>query len=113
MPVVITNPDGSTRELTKEEFIADLEKAKAESRKKQAEAEHLRKLQEEQAAESARDNRRVKANPSNWASRIVNAIIKLMNESNMEYKVNGNSIILRTDEADYEIKVTKKKQRQY
>ena len=63
MPIVMTNPDGSTREITKEEFIADLEKAKAESRKKQAEAEHLRKLREEQAAESARDNRRVKAMP--------------------------------------------------
>ena len=115
MPIVMTNPDGSTREITKEEFLADLEKAKAQARKKAAEEEHIRKLREEQQAESARDNRRVNRSQSanSWSTKLSNGIVELLNKANMEYKVNGNSIIVRTDEADYEIKVTKKKQRQY
>ena len=37
MPIVVTNPDGSTREISKEEFLADWEKAKTQARKKAAE----------------------------------------------------------------------------
>lgn len=115
MPIAIINSDGSTREVSKEEFLADLEKAKAQARKKAAEEEHIRKLREEQQAESARDNRRVNRSPSanSWSTKLSNGIVELLNKANMEYKVNGNSIIVRTDEADYEIKITKKKQRQY
>lgn len=115
MPIVVTNPDGSTREISKEEFLADWEKAKTQARKKAAEEEHIRKLREEQQAESARDNRRVNRSPSanSWSIKLSNGIVELLNKANMEYKVNGNSIIVRTDEADYEIKITKKKQRQY
>ena len=117
MSIVVTNPDGSTREITKEEFLADWEKAKAkaQARKKAAEEEHIRKLREEQQAESARDNRRVNRSPSanSWSTKLSNGIVELLNKANMEYKVNGNSIIVRTNEADYEIKITKKKQRQY
>ena len=104
MPIVVTNPDGSTREITKEEFLADLEKAKAQARKKAAEEEHVRKLREEQQAENARDNRRVNRSPSanSWSTKLSNGIVELLNKANMEYKVNGNSIIVRTDEADYE-----------
>ena len=115
MSIVVTNPDGSTREVSKEEFLADWEKSKAQARKKAAEEEHIRKLREEQQAESARDNRRVNhsTKTNSWGTKISNGIVELLNKANMEYKVNGNSIIVRTDEADYEIKVTKKKQRQY
>ena len=115
MSIVVTNPDGSTREVSKEEFLADWEKNKAQTRKKVAEEEHIRKLREEQQAESARDNRRVNRSPSasSWSTKLSNGIVELLNKANMEYKVNGNSIIVRTNEADYEIKITKKKQRQY
>ena len=33
MSIVVINPDGSTREVSKEEFLADWEKSKAQARK--------------------------------------------------------------------------------
>lgn len=98
-------------EITKEQFMADWQAMQAKARAKAAEEEHMRILREEASRESARANKRTKP-ASDSKIGLMNALVQIANECGVAYrKESDGQIFFRMEDADYEVKITKKKQR--
>lgn len=108
MAFTVYNSDGTTREVTREQFIHDLNAAQAKARAQAAEAEHVRVLREEAAAESARCNRRAKVDVSDPRTAWMNGVKQLFNEAGLTYVQEGSyGIKILTAAGDYTLKISK------